>query len=233
MMTATTGHGSILPLTRTFGLRDGVAERLLVAILDGSVHAGDRLVGQRLAAQLGVSATPVREALIELATLDFVQLLPNRGAVCRNFGPTELRDIYQVRRILEAEAAFGASGRAPDEQLQELGRRMRRLLKTVDTDPGWSDHATAADLELHDVIHQHCGNRRLAHEIQRYNILMRAIRRVAKNLNNIQLQAVSEHLRIIKALLAEDAELARKRMSEHIENTARRVAKVMYQQRED
>ena len=110
MTDTTTGHIAILPLTQSIGLRDSVAERLLVAVLDGSVQAGDRLVGQRLAAQLGVSATPVREALIELATLGFVELLPNRGAICCEFGPPELRDIFQVRRILETEAAFGACG---------------------------------------------------------------------------------------------------------------------------
>ncbi|NOY41974.1 MAG: GntR family transcriptional regulator [Planctomycetes bacterium] len=231
MADTTTGHTAILPLAQNIGLRDSVAERLLVAVLDGSLQAGDRLVGQRLAAQLGVSATPVREALIELATLGFVELLPNRGAVCCEFGPTELRDIFQVRRLLEAEAAFGACGRVPVEQLQELRGRMLKLLETVETDPAWSDHAMAADHKLHKVIRQHCPNRRLAHEIERDNVLMRAIRRVAGNLYNVQLRAVSEHLLIIKALLAEDAELARKRMSKHVESTARGIAKVMFQQR--
>jgi len=105
MNNATAGHAALPRLTEHIGLRDGVAERLFVAVLDGGVEAGERLVGQHLAAQLGVSATPVREAWIQLATLGFVELLPNRGAVCREFGPRELHDIFQVRRTLEVEAA--------------------------------------------------------------------------------------------------------------------------------
>jgi len=229
MTDTTTGPIAILPLRQNIGLRDSVAERLLVAILDGTVRAGNRLVGQRLAAQLGVSATPVREALIELATLGFVKLLPNRGAVCCKFGPTELRDIFQVRRILEAEATFSVCGHMPAEPLRELCGRMLKLSKTVETDPAWSEQAMAADHALHQAILQHCPNRRLAHEIERYNVLMRAIRRVVGNLYNVQLRAVSEHLQILKALLAEDDDLARKRMSKHIESTARGIVKVMFQ----
>jgi len=229
MTNATTDSIAFSPLQPSIGLRDSVAERLLVTILNGGVKAGDRLIGQRLAAQLGVSATPVREALIELATFGFVELLPNRGAVCREFGPSELCDIFQVRRILEAEAAAAACGHVPVKQLKELRRRLLLLSKTVETDPQWSEHAIAADLELHELIQQSCGNRQLVHEIDRYNVLMRAIRRVAGNLYNVQLQAVVEHTRIVAALLAKDTELARKRMNEHVENTAKGVAKVMFQ----
>jgi DNA-binding GntR family transcriptional regulator len=231
MTNTTTGSVSVLPLKPSIGLRDGVSEQLLVAILNGGIQAGDRLIGQQLAALLGVSATPVREALIELATFGFVELMPNRGAVCREFGPAELRDIFQVRRILEAEATFDVCSHLPVEQLKALRKRLLQLSKTVETDPEWSDHAISADLKLHEIILQSCRNRQLAHEIERYNFLMRAIRRVAGNLYNVQLRAVSEHLKIINAFLAEDAEQARKRMTEHIESTARGVAKVMFQQR--
>ena len=220
---AETAAPSVRPIERGTGLRDSVTERLLVAILDRSVQQGHRFVGQRLAAQLGVSATPVREALIELASLGFVELLPNRGAVCREFGPKELGEIFQVRRVLEAEAAFGASGRVPVEELERLRSWMAKLSETVETDEAWSDHAMEADIELHRLIQGHC-------ESSRYNALMRAIRRVAVNIYNVQLRAVGEHLRIIDALLAEDAELARTRMSEHIDSTARGVAKVMFQE---
>ena len=207
-----------------------MAERVLVAILDGSIKAGDRLIGQKLAAQLGVSATPVREALIELGTLGFVDLQKNRGAVCVEFGPTELSDIFQIRRILEAEAACGACGNVPVQDLKDLKARMLKLSQTVETDPDWSNHAMVADHDLHKVIRHYCSNKRLTHEIDRYNILMRAIRRVAGNLHNVQLRAVTQHLQIIKALLAEDAELTREYVNLHIESTAQGVVKVMFQQ---
>ena len=231
MTNTTTGSVSVVPLKPSVGLRDRVSEQLLVAILNGVLQAGDRLIGQQLAALLGVSATAVREALIELATFGFVELLPNRGAICREFGLAELRDIVQVRRILEAEATFDVCSHLPVEQIKTLRKRLLQLSRTVETDPEWSDHAISADLELHEIILQSCRNRQLALEIERYNFLMRAIRRAAGNLYNVQLRAVSEHLKIIKAFLVEDAELARKRMTEHIESTARGFAKVMFQRR--
>jgi len=231
MTTAATASLAISPLQPSVGLRDSVAERLLVTILNGGVQAGDRLVGQRIAKQLGVSATPVREALIELATLGFVELPPNRGAVCRKFGPAELRNIFQVRRILEAEAASSACGRIPPQQLKELRKRLLELSRTVETNDEWSDQAIAVDLELHELIQQNCSNRQLAHEIERYNVLMRAIRLVAGNLYNVQRRAVVEHVRIVTALLAKDAELTRKRMNEHVQSTAKGVAKVIFQDR--
>ncbi len=224
---------SISPLTRNIGLRDSVTENLLIAILQGSVQAGDRFVIQRLADQLGVSATPVREALIELATLGFVEILPNRGAVCLEFGSTELHEIFQIRRILESEAAFDACTRIPIEQLQELHKQLVELSKITETDKSWSENAIATDLALHELIQKFCSNRRLAHEIERYNVLMRAIRQVTENLSNVQLSAVTDHIKIIEAYLAVDAELVRHRMNEHINNSAQGVAKVMFQNLKD
>ena len=85
-------------------LRQDVISRILSAVFQGRIHSGQRLVVQRLAEQYGVSPTPVREALVELAGLGIVALLPNRGAVVRPFGPHEVREISQVRRVLEVEA---------------------------------------------------------------------------------------------------------------------------------
>jgi DNA-binding GntR family transcriptional regulator len=228
-----TDSKSISPLPRNIGLRDSITENLLIAILDGSVQAGDRFVIQRLADQLGVSATPVREALIELATLGFVKLLPNRGAVCLEFGPTELREIFQIRRILESEAAFDACGRIPVELVQKLLQKFTKLSISDKPDKLWSEQAIAVDLELHGLIQKYSSNRRLSHEIERYNVLMRSIRYVTGNLSNVQLQAITDHLKIIDALLEEKSELVRRRMNEHLDNTAQGVAKVMFQNRQD
>src|SRR4051794_6684676 len=93
-------------------LRHEVLTRVLVAVFEGRAVPGQHLVLQRLAHQYGVSPTPVREALVELAGLSIVDLLPNRGAVVRQFGPQEVREICQLRRVLEVEAVRGACGRA-------------------------------------------------------------------------------------------------------------------------
>ena len=85
-------------------IREVVVQRILAAVIRGEFPIGHRMVIQNLAEQFGVSATPVREALVELASIGIVENLPNRGAVMREFGVTQIREIYQLRRILEVEA---------------------------------------------------------------------------------------------------------------------------------
>ncbi|NQT39039.1 MAG: GntR family transcriptional regulator [Planctomycetes bacterium] len=199
-----------------------------MAIFQGAHREGDRLVVQKLAEGLGVSPTPVREALVQLAGIGLVKLLPHRGAVCRQFGPRQLREMYQIRCVLEAEATRNACGRLPEQALRELRREMIRLGDTVETDPQWFDRAMAADVELHELITRHCENDRLADEIGRYDDLMQAIRRVADNFCNVQLRALNEHIEIIDALLSKDREAAALRMSEHIDSTASGVEKVIF-----
>src|SRR5437870_1235385 len=108
-------------------LRQEVISRILAAVFQGRVPSGQRLVVQRLAEQYGVSPTPVREALVELAGLGIVDLLPNRGAAVRPFGPQEVREISQVRRVLEVEATRCACGRVDPAELSELEQELLRL----------------------------------------------------------------------------------------------------------
>lgn len=217
---------NIAPLARSEGLRSVVAQRLLEAIFSGRLKAGDRLIVMKIAQQMGVSATPIREALVELASIGLIEVLPNRGAVCRPFGPRELREIYQIRRILEAEATRTACGNLPKETLRDLRISMARLAERKGAD--WSIHARRLDAALHDLIIVSCGNNRLHHEIERYNDLMDAIRHVVEDQRNVQLRAVEQHIEIIDALLENNADEAGRRMAEHIDTTARGVEAVMF-----
>jgi DNA-binding GntR family transcriptional regulator len=81
-------------------LRGQLVTRVLRSIFSGEVRGGDRLVEEELAAAYGVSRTPIREALGELAAIGMIHLKPNHGAVVRPFGPEQLIEIYHVRRIL-------------------------------------------------------------------------------------------------------------------------------------
>lgn len=220
----------ITPILRSDGLRSKVVDHLIDAIFKGRLADGDRLVVQRLATQLGISATPVREALVELSAMGFVEILPHRGAVCRAFGRRELRELYQIRRILEMEATQSACGHLPESDLLELRQNLLALRASspeVD-DAGWSNRAQRLDLRLHEMIAEHCGSDRLRHEIDRYTDLMRSFRRAAGNEMNVQLRAVGEHLMIIDALLAGEAKTAGHRMADHITSTAAGVERVVF-----
>ena len=219
---------SIEPLTRKEGLRDNVARHLLIAIFSGKIKSGDRLVAQTLAKQLGVSATPIREALVELASIGLVDNLPNRGAVCMPFGVRDLREIYQLRRILEVEATRLACGRLPVERLRDLRLGLAKLAERKVSD--WSDQAMELDEQLHGIIANHCDNARLQHEIDRYRELMQAIRVVVGNKQRVQLRAVEQHIEIIDALIEGAAQKAGQAMANHIDSTSAGVERILFPQ---
>src|SRR6516225_11999815 len=85
--------------------RQAIVASLLSDVFQGRLGAGRHLVTRELADRFGVSHTPIREALIALAGMGVIDLLPNRGAVVRRVTAHEVREVYQVRRVLECEAA--------------------------------------------------------------------------------------------------------------------------------
>src|SRR5580704_5032086 len=85
-------------------LRQTIVEQLLVEVFRGRLSAGRHLVTQELAERFEVSHTPIREALIALAGIGIIDLVPNCGAVVRELTAREVREICQVRRVLECEA---------------------------------------------------------------------------------------------------------------------------------
>jgi DNA-binding GntR family transcriptional regulator len=138
-----------------------------MGVFAGNLRSGQRLIVQQLARTYEVSPTPVREALVELARLGLVDLLPNRGAIVRPVGPAEVGEISQIRRLLETEAARNACGRIPPDELSALDRELRRL-EALPRDQAWDRDARAADTRLHGLIAESCGNLRLAVEIGQY-----------------------------------------------------------------
>lgn len=199
---------------------------LLIAVMRGHFPAGQRMIVQRLTEQLGVSATPVREALVELAAIGIVENSPNRGAVMREFGPAQIREIYQLRRLLEVEAVRCACGRIDTAELEDLKREFA-ILGEMPRDGAWSQRAMEGDLRLHALIATHCASGRLRDEIDRYNTLVQVIREVVDNERDAQEIALAEHLQIIRALLAGDADAAAAAMAQHIDSTAELVVDTM------
>jgi len=216
----------LLNPTTVRGLRHQVVEQILRAIIRGQLPTGQRLVVQRLATQLNVSATPAREALLELANIGVADLLPNRGAVVRRFGPVELQEMYHLRRILEIEATRCACRRIDRGELSTLREEMRNLTEQSGDD--WSRREMNSDRRLHELIARQCGNARLTQEIQRYDTLMQAIRDVVGDRRQAQERAIVEHLVVVDGLLDEDSDRAAQGMTRHIENTAEVVTATLF-----
>jgi DNA-binding GntR family transcriptional regulator len=211
-------------------LRHEVAKRLLASIYRGELPAQTRLVVQKLAEQFGISATPVREALLELGVVGIVELLHNRGAVVKPFGPEQLRDIYHLRRILESEATRCACGRIDRVALERSEQEMLRLLRD-NTEPNWSATVMESDLRFHTLIADHCENPRLRDEIDRYSALIEVVRETVGNERDVQFHGLSEHIAVIRELLANQPESAAVEMARHIDSTSRTICDIMFRKR--
>lgn len=230
-------HSTAAPLldsrerVRRRTLRQEVIARLLAAVFERRFRSGERLVVQRLAEQYGVSPTPVREALVELAGLGIVDLLPNRGAAVRPFGPVEVREISQVRRILEVDATRGACGRVPADELAALEAELTRLSRLPQS-AQWDADTRAADTWLHTLIADACGSTRLKNEIARYRALFQALRDVSHacdaTTNYARSDDTQEHLAVVRALAAGDADAAAAAMDRHVRSVALYLEEVLF-----
>jgi DNA-binding GntR family transcriptional regulator len=214
--------------------RQTLVQTLLADVCAGRIRAGEHLVTQELAARFGVSHTPVREALIALAGMGILDLLPNRGAVVRRLSGREVREVYQVRRALECEAARSACGRIGLGPLHELADDLRRLRGArARSGSRFVATARALDSRLHDLIAESCGNAFLAQEIGRLKTLFRAFRDAAwehdaaRNDYHRLAEEADEHLAIVEALLAGDARAASRAMSQHIRSGSRYWSRAM------
>jgi DNA-binding GntR family transcriptional regulator len=191
-------------------------------VFSGRVRAGDHLVTQELAERHGVSHTPVREALIALAGMGIIDLVPNRGAVVRRVSSLEVREVCQVRRVLECEATRLACGRIALADLDGLAAELQRMIAHRNPGPSFIPEARAIDTRLHDLIAESCGNAFLAHEIGRLKTLFRAFRDVAwehdeaRNDYRRLAQESGEHLAIVEALRKGDTKEAKRAMARHI-----------------
>jgi DNA-binding GntR family transcriptional regulator len=217
------------------GLRRlAIVQSLLADVFQGRLRAGQHLVTQQLAQRFGVSHTPIREALISLAGIGIIDLLPNRGAVVRPVTARDVHEICQVRRVLECQATRSACGRIDLAELHGVAEQLQQLRNQVPA--CWAEfirQAREVDSHLHDLIAASCGNAFLAKELSRLKILFRAFRDIsytrheARNDYRRLADEAGEHLAIVEALLAGNAKEAARAMAWHIRSGARYWTRAM------
>lgn len=200
-----------------------IVASLLADVFQGRLQAGRHLVTQQLAERFEVSHTPIREALIALAGIGIVDLLPNRGALVRRVTARDVCEIMQVRRALECEAVRSACGRIDLTQLHTLSLDLVRLSKVKSPlNARFFDQAREVDNRLHDLVANSSGNAFLANELNRLKTLFRAFRDVsythheARNDFRRLSEEAHEHLAIVEALQSNDRRAAVRAMARHL-----------------
>jgi DNA-binding GntR family transcriptional regulator len=167
-----------------------------------------------LAQQLEVSRTPVHDALRQLAKDGLVEQRANRRAVIATFTREDVEDIYEMRKLLEGEAARRAATRLDRPTLARLRAAaddLRDRPSHLDFIARWADH----DDDLHNAIARAAGSPRLWHDIARYRLLHRPITKLATDLDGLR-QGLEEHYLILAALERRDGKEASRAMVAHI-----------------
>lgn len=208
------------PIQRT-SLADAVHQQLLEAILTGRLASGTELSEVALAAELHVSRTPVHEALRRLHADGLVHVTSARLAQVAQFTRQDVIEIYEMRGLLEAEAAERAATRLPLDALTELRAGLDALHPPEARN--WRSRALEFDVAFHDRLAAACGNDRLRTEIGKYRRLVRAFCRMSGRPENLR-EACLEHGRILAAIEDREPQAARQAMAEHV---AARLAAVL------
>ena len=192
-------------------------------IIKGSFTPGSKILEFQIAQQMGISRTPVREAIRLLAAEGFVILSPNQGAVVRTVSVENIKEVLQIHSVLEGLAARLACEVINKDGLEELENylnKMENLLKAGD-----SIAYSEVDLKFHDTIVNACGNNQLIKmrknirdQAQRYRI---SSLRVAKRLR----ESMTEHRKIFEAFKERDSNKADRMSQKHIQNALKNILK--------
>lgn len=198
-------------------LRGKVFRRLREDILSGLYKENDELREVTIGEELGVSRTPVREALRQLELEGLVTIVPNKGAYVTGISPKDVRDIYMIRSRLEGLCARWATKNITQSQIEDLEEVIilsEFHLKKKSTDK--AEQVTELDGKFHKVLYQACNSRILEHVLSDFHKYVKIARTLSIEEKNRARKSIEEHRGILEAIKAKDADLAEKLANEHI-----------------
>jgi DNA-binding GntR family transcriptional regulator len=185
-------------------LRDDVYRRLRDAIVEGTFVPGEQLKDGELADWLGVSRTPVREALLRLGTSGLVVALPGRSTTVSTIHPRAVRDARDVIAAMHELAVREMAGRLREDEVERMRDANRRFAEAASS--GDVDAALAADEELHRIPVAALGNHALEAVLDQFDPLVRRAER--QRFSRDGQGAVERHEQLIELLAAGDAQRA-------------------------
>jgi len=197
-------------------LRDVVFNTLREGILTGELKPGERLMEIHLAARLGVSRTPIREAIRMLELEGLVTMVPRRGAEVADISKQDLVDVLEVRRALDVLAVTLACERITDEEIEELKIAAEEFVRCTKTEEATT--IAKADVRFHDIILMASKNKRLIQMVN--NLADRIFRYRLEYIKDSEKHKglIEEHSIIMDSVINRDKEKAKKYVEMHIDN---------------
>lgn len=215
------GNDFTVTMDEFLPLRDVVFNTLRKAILTGELKPGERLMEIHLANRLGVSRTPIREAIRKLELEGLVIMIPRRGAEVAQITEKSLKDVLEVRRALDALCVELACERITEEgkvKLREACSEFEKATKTGDVTA-----IAEADVALHDIIVEATGNARLIQLINNLSEQMYRYRFEYIKDESRHEKLVEEHRMIYESIVGKDKEKAAKAAKLHIDNQEKSI----------
>lgn len=207
-------------------LRDVVFNTLRQAILRGELKPGERLMEIQLANKLGVSRTPIREALRKLELEGLVNMVPRKGAEVADITEKSLRDVLEVRKALEELSVQLACEKITEEEIEELKRVAERFKDTLDDQD--VTKIAEADVAFHDVIYTATDNQKLILLLNNLREQMYRYRVEYLKKEEAYPQLIAEHEELIDNISKRNKEEATRIMCEHIDNQVATVINVIH-----
>ena len=206
-------------------LRDVVFNTLRQAILRGELKPGERLMEIQLANKLGVSRTPIREAIRKLELEGLVLMIPRKGAEVAEITEKSLRDVLEVRRALEELAVQLACEKITKEEIRELERVAKEFQQVVNS----SDITEIAEVDVcfHDIIYTATDNQKLIQLLNNLREQMYRYRVEYLKRDGVFPQLIAEHEAIIRHIENNEKEKATEVMCRHIDNQVETVIDVI------
>lgn len=202
-------------------LAEEVADILRDRIINGEYAMGAKLIENKIARELKVSRTPVRDAFKQLAQEQLVEYVPNKGCFAKGFGMKDMSDIYAVRKAVEQLAVTWAVENARDESIEELGEQLE--LMGFYTQQNMYEKLLQANEDFHNMIYHMTGSRFLVQILKSYQDYVHVARKNTLRKEKDLPQIFREHQDIYKAIAERDIQAAVKSVGEHLDASSRRA----------
>ncbi|MCI8391176.1 MAG: GntR family transcriptional regulator [Roseburia sp.] len=209
-------------------LRDVVFHTLREAILKGELKPGERLMEIQLSNRLGVSRTPIREAIRMLEQEGLAVTIPRKGAQVAKMTEKDMEDVLQIREALDELAASIACEQISKEELAELRDTMLEFEESTTT--GDVQRIAEADVRFHDIIYQATGNPRLVNILNNLREQMYRYRVEYLKDEKSYPVLVQEHRQIIEGLAARNKEMVSAAMQMHVRNQVNAIKEMIREQ---
>ena len=211
-------------------LREVVYETLREAIRNGALTPGERLMEIQLAEELGVSRTPVREAIRKLELERFVVMLPRRGTYVANLSLKDINEVFEIRAALDGLAAGLAAERITEEELEQMERLLVEIADCIEQHN--NQKIVEADEAFHDILYRASRNERLVGIICNLREQFTRFRSVSINYPGRLQNTLEEHRQLVEAIAQRNPEAAQQKAREHIENAEQTLLLEMEQLRQ-